>query len=205
MLISHSHKFIFIHIYKVAGTSVRTALQRFSYPPSKKNKLKSFIQINPPIFSTDFEGHINARSLKAQLPCKIFNSYYKFAFVRNPWDWQVSLYHFALQTPEHHQHQLIKKMKSFDEYIDWRINEDLRLQKDFIYENDTLLVDFAGKMEQINTDIEYIRQKLRIHKLSLPHKNQSRHRNYREYYDNTTKRYIEEAFAEDISAFKYSF
>lgn len=205
MLISHSHKFIFVHIYKVAGTSIRNALQQFSYLPSKKNKLKSFIRINPPIFSTDFEGHIDARSLKAQLPCNIFNSYYKFAFVRNPWDWQVSLYHFALQTPEHHQHQLIKRMKSFDEYINWRIDKDLKLQKDFVYEGDTLLVDYVGKMEQLEDHLETVRKKLDLPTLSLPHKNKSQHKNYREYYSSATKKYIEQAFAEDIRTFDYCF
>ncbi len=30
MLISHSHKFIFIHVYKVAGTSITKALAQYA-------------------------------------------------------------------------------------------------------------------------------------------------------------------------------
>lgn len=205
MLISHNHKFIFIHVYKVAGTSVRTALQRFTHTPSKKNKLRSLLLLSPSIYNTDFDGHVSASSLKTRLPSKVFDNYFKFAFVRNPWDWQVSLYHFALQTPEHHQHQLIKNMQSFDEYINWRVNEDLRLQKDFLYEEDSLLVNYVGKMENLESDLSAVCKKIGLPIISVPHKNQSKHKSYKEYYGSSTRRYVEEAFAEDIRTFDYSF
>jgi len=205
MIISHSKKFIFIHIYKVAGTSVNTALREFSFLPTKENRLKSFFCIYPSIYTTDFEGHIKAKELKYRIPEKLFNNYFKFAFVRNPWDWQVSLYHFALQTPEHYQHRLVKNMKSFDEYIDWRINKDLNLQKDFLYEDNILLVDYVGKKEQIENNMTSICKNIKLPNIKIPHKRKSNHRDYKEYYNSSTKIYIEEAFAEDIKTFDYNF
>ncbi len=160
MLISHSHKFIFIHVYKVAGTSINTALLPYTHSRSKKNKLKSLLRICPSYFNSDFNQHISAKELKLALPNKLFNSYFKFGFVRNPWDWQVSLYHFALQNPKHHQHDLIKRMHSFDEYIDWRINKDLRLQKDFLYDGNELLVNYIGKIESLENDLKIICDKV---------------------------------------------
>src|SRR5919109_135745 len=33
MLISYSHKFLFVHVWKVAGTSIRESLRPFSHDP----------------------------------------------------------------------------------------------------------------------------------------------------------------------------
>jgi hypothetical protein len=32
-------------------------------------------------------GHIKARELREALPPEAFDGFFKFAFVRNPWDW----------------------------------------------------------------------------------------------------------------------
>ena len=205
MIISHSHKFIFIHIYKVAGTSIGDALRGYAHFPSKVNKAKSFLGMAPNIFCNDFYGHIKANDLKEKIPAKIFDGYFKFAFVRNPWDWQVSLYHFALQTPKHHQHELIKNMESFDEYIEWRVNKELRLQKDFIYDEENLLVDYVGHLENIEQDFSEICNYLNVREVHLSTRNKSKHRNYRDYYTEYSKKLVEEAFAKDIEAFKYKF
>jgi len=205
MLISHSHKFIFIHVYKVAGSSIGDALREFAHFPSKVNKAKSFLGLAPKIFCNDFPGHIKANELKEKIPAKIFDNYFKFAFVRNPWDWQVSLYHFALQTPRHHQHKLIKNMQSFDEYIEWRVAKDLRLQKEFLYDNEKLLVDVVGKMESIESDFLEICQKVGLPPIHLPKKNPSKHKHYTEYYTEHTRQLVAEAFEEDINTFRYEF
>ena len=47
---------------------------------------------------------------------KVFEEYFKFGFVENPWDWQVSLYTFMLKDAKHHQHEFVKSLKDFDEY-----------------------------------------------------------------------------------------
>lgn len=204
MIISHSKKFIFIHIYKVAGTSISTALRRYNHLPSKLNRLKSVLKIYPRVYSRDFNGHITAKELRRSIP-NYFDQYFKFAFVRNPWDWQVSLYHFAKQNKEHHQHKLISKM-NFEEYIDWRVHEDLHLQKDFINDDeDNSLVNFVGKFEQLQSDFQTICNHLTIKDCCLLHKKKSEHLAYQNYYSQKTKSIVEEAFRDDITLFKYSF
>src|SRR6478609_5034924 len=161
MLISHSKKFIFIHNYKVAGTSIETALNHYgtasSRPSGFKAKALGILKNHTRLFSEDFPAHIHACDLKEQIPGKIFDNYFRFGFVRNPWDWQVSLYTFMLKDMNHHQHKLIKSFKNFDEYIDWRINKDLHLQKDFFYDKEgNCLMSFIGKFETIEHDMNYI-------------------------------------------------
>jgi hypothetical protein len=203
MLISHSEKFIFIHVFKVAGSSVRNALGPYCYP-SNFQRLKSKILNKKEIKSHQFEHHIRASELKLQIPKHIFNSYFKFGFVRNPWDWQVSIYHFTQQNPEHFQHELVKKM-SFEDYIQWRVEEALCTQKAFLYDaQGNLLVDFVGKIENINQDYQHICDKIGV-KNELKHVNKSIHKDYRKMYTDRTFELINAAYAEEIELFGYDF
>lgn len=209
MIISHHKKFIFIHNYKVAGTSVRDALNIYnnnSFKESRKSdKVKLFLKLYPNIYSNQFSWHVSAKEVKSKIPEKIFKSYYKFGFVRNPWDWQVSLYTYILKSENHYQHKLIKSMKTFDEYIDWRVHNDLLLQKDFFYENDACLMDFIGKMENLQDDFLKISSRININS-ELSHLNASRKKddNYINYHSQKSIDLINEAFSEDIKLFNYS-
>lgn len=209
MLISHSKKFIFIHIYKVAGTSISNALSKYcDYSNKTKNPLKrlrQFTGATPKLYINDFDGHIKARDLQNRIPNEIFEKYYKFAFVRNPWDWQVSLYHFALQTPGHHQHQLTKGLGSFEKYLEWRVFEDLNLQKDFVVnERGEIILDYIGKMESINQDFSKICTEIGLPEIQLPHRNKSSRDVFKKYYTPYTSGLIEKYFASDIELFGYS-
>lgn len=75
MLISASHKFIFIHIPKTAGTTLTSA-----FTASFGNDL----------FPSRARVHESAIVTKNQT--KEWDSYFSCAFIRNPWDRLVSLY-----------------------------------------------------------------------------------------------------------------
>ena len=152
-----------------------------------------------------FPDHITAQDLRKELPKKVYDTFYKFAFVRNPWDWQVSLYHYMLQEPSHFHHELIKQMQNFDDYIEWRVTEDKRLQKDFVVDDkEHFIVDFVGKYEHLSRDFSHVCKTLDL-KACLPHINKSLHRDYRSYYSKRTIKIVEEHFKEDIALFKYTF
>lgn len=212
MLISYSHNFIFIHVYKVAGCSIRKALRKYEPMPVRLKRIAGIslkkLGILSPEKQFNFKNygtHITAKELRERLPEKIYNSFFKFALVRNPWDWQVSLYHYMLQIKTHYQHDFIKSMENFDHYIEWRVNDDKHLQKKFVTDNNgNLIVDFVGKIENLETDFNYICKMVGIQS-SLPYKNKSRHRDYRSYYNKRTKQLIYEHFKEDIELFGYTF
>lgn len=210
MLISYSHKFIFIHIYKVAGTSIRDTLRPYSYDPDvflparllRKLGLHNVVRLR---FLEKLDGHATAQQIKEALPLKIFDEFYKFAFVRNPWDWQVSLYHFALRDTSHHQHELTKSLGSFEKYVEWRVNEDMHLQKDFVVDgNGKLIVDFIGRYESLERDFKKVCQRFGI-EYNLPHLNQTPRKSYTSYYTPETIEVIAKAFKEDIEFFGYEF
>ncbi len=210
MILSHSKKFIFIHIYKVAGTSIRKALQPYADHTKKDFSLVKNIQFmlggRFHFLSQLSMDHLKAKDIKSLLNTEVFNSSFKFSFVRNPWDWQVSLYHFMLQDENHHQHKLINKMKSFEEYIEWRVKYSVESQKSFLYdENNNKLVDYIGKFENLQEDFNVILSKIGVKEIQLPVLNTSIHRYYKEYYNDYTRDLVEKAFKEDIELFQYEF
>jgi len=223
MVISHKHKFIFIHNYKVAGTSITKSLSPYGIKNPTNSHILNSILGSPLVnnFEVTRRGvdillnkspieripsHITAQQLSEITSQEKWDTYFKFGFVRNPWDWQVSLYHYALQSPEHHQYNLTNSFNLFSRYIEWRVREDKVLQKSFFYSKTSRkLVDFIGKMENISTDFQKVCAKIGIES-HLPHSNKSkRKRNYREYYNEHTKELIEKHFKEDIDQFDYTF
>ena len=217
MLISRQHKFIFIHVYKNAGTSITRSLIPFSMNglqrmlsrilqgkgQSKINGI--FRKINPKFDPQPYPGHIKASELIEELGRDVFKSFYSFAFVRNPWDWQVSLYKYILKSPEHPQYELAKDLGSFDEYIRWRCAEEIKFQKDFVYSQDgELLVDFVGKFERLDRDFRSICSQIGI-SASLPRLNVSNTRPYQQYYNEETNKLVMRAFEPDIHLFEYEF
>ena len=112
MLVSHTKKFIFIHNYKVAGTSIREVLAKYRLSPAQRLQQKLGWKSRNHLKTAD--NHQTAQQIRERLPEKVFNNYYKFGFVRDPWDWQASLYKYALKNKNHKQHELISEMASFE-------------------------------------------------------------------------------------------
>jgi hypothetical protein len=161
MLLSVKKRFIFVHVYKVAGESIKAALAPYATPPlidrllSKTGVTTSTMQTHH--LAQQVAKHATAAEVKAGLPADIYDTYFKFAFVRNPWDWQVSLYHYALRDKYHIHHDITVAMSGFDEYIEWRVFKERRLQKDFVIDQEgNLIVDFVGRYERLAEDFDAV-------------------------------------------------
>jgi hypothetical protein len=217
MLISHSHRFIFFHVAKTAGLSVREALMPYTEEPTQfKIKRPPCLKDGKPNpFYTVWDAlllHAKASDAQKELPPEIFERYYKFAFVRNPWDWQVSMYHFILSEPNHSRQQLVKSLGSFERYLEWVIATShpfpkgaTKLQREAITDcAGNLLVDFVGRYETLAQDFYHVCRTLNI-TTQLPHVNKSAHCDYRDYYTERTRQMVAEHFAGDIDLFGYSF
>lgn len=209
MLISHSHKFIFIHNAKVAGTSITKALKPYALlSPTKLTFKQLFYLLNgnyPRIYSQHFPGHINAMSLSIRLPAIIFKHYYKFGFVRNPWDRQVSYYKYLLRNKSHPQHNFIKNTLNFDDFIDWTVKNNRDLQRNYFFNTkNKCLVNFIGRYENLNPDFKKICNHLGV-QAALQRINYSqRNSDFRSYYSKRSIQKIARAFQPDITLFGYN-
>ncbi len=214
MILSHSKRFIFIHGPKVAGKSIKAALEPYNSRPYRLAPylaLPKYLGKKPKIFSGCFRGHSSALKLAQQLPESIFNEYFKFGFVRNPWDREVSRYFYILKTTDHPKHQKIKQMESFEEFAESLltfhkeirplVNQIERLSD----KSDNVLVDFIGKYENIHQDFQYACHQIGLPDLKLPTVNKSGHKNYRAYYSERSKAIIEQIYQKDIEYFQYQF
>ena len=207
MLMSESKMFIFIHIYKNAGKSITASLinDRITKMRYVTNRVSKKLRIPLNIQPQPFDDHVKASEIVDKIGIEEFNRYFSFAFVRNPWDWQVSLYSYALKNKNHHQHEQTKSFLTFDHYIEWRCKNEVRLQSDCIYsESNQLLVDFVGRYENIASDFEIVCKKLKI-KTSLQKINVSNTRNFREFYTLDSLEMIREAYEKDIQLLNYEF
>ncbi|MBL3658736.1 sulfotransferase family 2 domain-containing protein [Fulvivirga sp. 2943] len=150
---------------------------------------------NPEIYSR-LIYHDTALEVKEQLPEKVFNDYFKFAVVRHPHDWLVSMYFFLKQREDMMLNKYVEKFESFDSFIEYlyefrKDNRKLNLFGDvyfqtiseFIFDNEeNCLVDKVIRFENLNEDVNEICEQLDI-EVSLPHRNKSKYQHYTEYYD----------------------
>ena len=202
--ISHDYKCIFIHIPKTGGNSITMALNKLP----KKN--------NTPERSTPSIGkHAKARNVKRALGNDVWEEYFSFALVRNPWDLMVSSYHWWLQKAYKWEHthtdiKEIERMGSFDNFMHSKygqeqINEYEGALFDWISENDEVIVDFVGRFENFQKDWNKICEHIGVVPTTIPHANKTQRKNYREYYTPETKQIVHERFKKVIDLYGYEF
>ena len=207
MLLSHSHRFLFIHVIKTGGVSIRKALVRYAHLPWRSlwRRLQGRLGLTPHDPLASLSAHATAAEMREVLPPATFDDCFKFAFVRNPWDWNVSFYHYVCQNRRHALHTLAAGMSGFTEFLTWRAEHARLQQKDCIVDaRGTLLVDFVGRFEDLEEDFGKVCAATGV-RATLPHLNPSRHHDYRLHYTERTRRLVEEAWAEDVRFFGYDF
>jgi hypothetical protein len=212
MLISYRHQFLFIHVPKAAGTSITECLQPLAHDPKDYlvNRLleRGGMRVNlwiGPYRWRRFRKHHTAETVQRHLPDDVYNGLFKFAFVRNPWDWIVSYYHYHLQCPTHHRHDYVRRLGSLAEFIRWRMRRRRPMQVDFVVDRQgQTLVDYIGRFETLYDDFHSICSHLGV-QCELPWLKRSRRNDYRNYYDDETAALVAEHCRRDIEAFDYTF
>ncbi len=206
MLISDSHQFIFVHIRKAAGSSIRDTLEPLSIvkPTDTWSKIKSrFLKTEKDYKKYAFRQHDDINSAKRVMPPELFESYFKFAFVRNPWDRLVSEYEFIRRRPNHGRHSKVMKM-GFEKYIVYQSKRFDAHQINMLADkNGNLLMDFIGKFENLHDDWNRITDKLGIENKELTHRKKAGIKDYNSYYTDESRALVSELWKRDIESFGY--
>jgi hypothetical protein len=216
MLLSVKYNFLFVHIAKTGGTSVRAALAplRWRDPLYIPQFIASRLShATGHRIASKLPRHAKIIAAKEMLPQELFDKLFKFTFVRNPWDLQVSSWHHIRRERPH----LVEHIPDFETFIRWKLDPDrpyqyhidtsIEIQSDYLKDLDgTILVDFIGKYEHLQEDYEEACRRIGIKPPRLPHKRQAKDRkDYRSYYNDSTANLISSYFRSDIEEFDYSF
>ena len=203
MIVCDEPKFVFVHIFKTAGTSVKRSLRRFAMPAWQEWGNVVLKRIGVPQFGPPrYPDHMRASELIAQIGAEQFSQYFSFAFVRNPWDWELSHYKYILKFKGHSNHAEVARLGSFSEYVRWRCDQRFQLQSDFVVSEGKILVDFVGRFESLQSDFADVCDKIGV-RAKLGQQNKTRRTRYQDHYDDRTAALIEQTFAVDIERFGY--
>jgi Sulfotransferase family len=234
MFISHQHQFIFIHIGKTGGTSIETALcQHLGVDFEETEKSPA----------GEWWKHSWAKYMRRRVGEQIWNDYFTFAFVRNPYDMILSLFSMYTQYPEYTNPRVhpdlyhpwnqyngfahfIRSMGKQDHEPDERWRDQLtelgaktqmdvwnglkNLQTSYLTDSwqareglGSILVDFVGRYETLQSDFNSVCRTLGLPSLELAKQGATEHPPYHECYDAEMKQIVYRHFAVDIERFGY--
>lgn len=211
-VVSEQFNFIFVHIFKCGGNSVRKALGAPSVG-SDVDTLHATELMGAHVGINDVQKHYRRTK-----NTKFFDNAFKFAFVRNPFDWLLSTYFYIKCSSAHRFHECVKNMKLID-FLNWYVfaaryierpfgsNKYLHL-KNFISDEYCIpILDFVGRLETMETDMQTVYKKIGMQPktIQVVNKNTNKERDWKPYYDKESKEFVELYFGEDLKYFGYNF
>lgn len=205
-MISHLHKCIFVHIPKCGGTSIEDVI--WPEPRSTSDLWMGFVSKYRNKYQTGGLQHLLAMLIRQEVGEEIFNSYFKFTIVRNPWDKAISQFFYMAQRPDLRDYIGMEENDPFKKYLELT-EKKLHVQwekqyKFFQDDNGETIVDYIGRLETMQQDAANIFERLGINAV-IPHVNATRHKHYSEYYDDESKEMVREMYNDDIRILNYSF
>lgn len=218
MLISYSHNFLFVHIAKTGGTSVRAALRRYRWGGWYSLPLWLAAQVDQITrprhkLGLKFPRHGKAIAAKEMLPEPVYQGFFKFTIVRNPWDLQVSSWHHIRREKPH----VLAGIDTFADFLrykfdperdyDYMLDISAERQHEYLVDlNGEVIVDYIGRYERLGDDFAEICQRIGIRQPALPHLRRATEReDYRAYYTDELAERVAEHYRRDIEILGYTF
>jgi hypothetical protein len=230
-VLSQKYKCIFVHLPKVAGQSIEHVfldLHGLSWQQRAPLLLKPNAD---PAAGPPRLAHLKASEYVScgHVSQQLFDSYFKFSFVRNPWDRIVSIYKYLGFTEVMPFKQFLQT--DFKGGEQWEPQLFVQPQYDFLFdENGKQLVDYIGRFEELQSGFDHVCGELGISPTALPYVNKTGAEtdylhtlkklvkrlspfhgyfalkgDYTVYYDSESRRLVANLYAKEIEAFKYVF
>ena len=227
MVTQDEPSFLWLHIKKAAGQSVRNALSDV-YVQTNRSTPSPFIALPKREWNDNLNnyrvplGEYDYRRMlfvKRFLFPDTFKDMFKFCIVRNPYTRAVSSFLYEIRKDR--SEKLLTRAaprKRFKQYLESlpRVWERTRPRHralhaapvipDITDETGALLVDFVGRLESIESDIDTICDAIGVARRELPRKHSTGGTtNYESFYDRTTRRLVEKLYGDDIERLGYRF
>ncbi len=200
----------YIDIPRTSSSSIKAELQQsFGNAYGKSDINEHAYNISQQILP----NHLTAREMRDRLNPVVWERLFTFAFIRNPWDRLLSLYHYRSAAGE-------IQVQSFQSYLElffesasesdaspYHYHGHYYQCVDYIMdENGQLMVDYVGRYENRVSDLKQLKSinpKLDLGKLHL--NKSDRATSYREHYNHQSQALVATIAKRDIEAFGYEF
>ena len=204
MPVSNRHKCIFVHIPKCAGSAIENALS------IKRRNAK---QLHGPDGNGDFLQHLTIHEISEMITAES-KDYFTFAIVRNPYSKMVSDFAWCKRWFKHAwlcPGDTKVGFTTFDSYIQFiekvgvHAWSHFRPQHEFVCNKDgSSCVDFIGKIENIQRDFDYVKQRIvNAENIELKKTNKSQHKPWPSYYNAYTINAVNTLYGKDFELFHY--
>jgi hypothetical protein len=208
-MICKKYKCIFVHVPKTAGQSIEVFFLNLLGRTGKTRNTLLLRKNMDPSRGPFRLSHLTAAEYVqyGYIAYEDFASFFKFGFIRNPWDRVVSEYHFRQVNSSVDFKTFVLRL--FSNPATANQYRHIIPQSHFLYDaNGKLLVDKIGRFENLRSDFAEICEHLQIPATDshLPHCNKAHSRRpYLEYYDNESRHAVAEFYHLDIELFGYTF
>lgn len=201
MIISDKYKCIFIRVPKTGSTSVEKLWKEFDQDSITSNNDL------PPY------GHFSCSQLKSMVGEEKWNTYFKFAFIREPKDWFKSHYTDNMSF-YHHNHATLHLLLEDNFKLHDPEDNILKLNDCIVFhvflhkwfkassmsKYIDLDVDFIGTLENFNEDMKHVFHKIGMKdEIIIPHSNKSDSLKYS--FDEDSEKFLDITLKEDIELY----
>lgn len=220
MLVSHRKKFIYTKTVKTAGTSVEVLFEpycmhegewRFSHARDEYASQAGIIGCRGDKLIKVWFHHMPASKIMDLVGRDIWQSYFKFCVIRNPFDKLVSAFH----------HFKARGLISLEEFPN--VTADEEQFKLWISENDgarsvldrdkyvidnKICCDYFIRYEELEAGIKHVCDSIGIEfhlakLMKLKSQFRPQNRSLKNYYDSYTKNIVQEVFNFELNEFQY--
>ena len=221
MIVSEKNKFIFIHIPRTAGTYVsreickKLGIKRWrefiGEPKELINKEGNSIgnSYSGKYKKYESDKHITARKLSDRIGREKWKSYFKFAFVRNPWDRILSVYLKRRKESSGLKEVLFSDSKiNFNIYIYLKYGVGVgktKKQTDYIMDGNNVIVDYIGRFERLSEDLNKVSKKIDLNIDEGGVYDSTGGREYKNYFNRLSKGIVDKFCEKEIRNFGYNF
>jgi len=237
VIISHKHKFIFIKPTKVGGTSIEVALAKHCGPEDIVTSISKFSDefdddsyLHHSQNDEGFYNHIAPDAIQRKIDAEVWNSYFKFTVVRNPWDqvvsrfcWERSFVKFKIKRNlskikgnpfelEFYRRLInllleLLRLRSFSNFLR-HFDPEWTNTRFYFDTNGVAICDYYIRYEDLQSDFDNVCGKLNIkpEKLKrLKSKTRNHQLHYSAYYTDSDKALVAKIFKKEIECFGYEF
>jgi len=207
-------KAIFIHIPKCGGISIEHTLYDALSPTDvlfddmkviqAKPNYERYENLSPHSFLPDYRRYYGTEGIK---------DFFVFSFVRNPWRRMVSHYEYLVIDINWHKKVGDNDKLSFSEFlqvyesdiIPWTVlNYD-----QYLYDHRSV-INFVGKLENIDEDMKKIGEKINLDLSNVLHMNKTKEKiklysDWKDYYNPWAKDKVYQMWKKDIEKYGYEF